>query len=728
MRTLATIALSFAAGVFAAVLLGVGVWQLWAAGACLLAGLVLLGLKRTMPARLRLRGMLILFALCGALVYTALFQALVQAPVTARCGQTGEFSGTVLSRPVETEWGVRVTIRLSGSAAKAEVYADAEYAGLEPGQQLSGTAQWQDAARIRENDVTAFTSRGVFALLYARGPLTAEEGSAGSIRWLPQRAVYALREKIAAIWPDGDTAAFVTAELTGDRSGMAEEDAAVMTQAGVAHLLAVSGLHCAFLVSLLGLLLPVRRRALGAGLSMAVLLFYMVMVGLTPSVVRACIMQIFLLAAPLLRRESDGLGLVCFSQRLSGFFKGLYRGKKRPVRAVVSFVAANLSASLAAMVFTIPLTACYFNTFSLIAPLSNLLIVPAAGWSFMLAFVATLAGFLWLPAARVLGWCVWALVRYVLWMASALTRLPGHALYFSNRYLKYWLVYAYALFTACAITGERRRKYAVAAALAAMTLLLTVGLNVRLSRCGEMNAMAVNVGQGQCTLLYAGDQAVVVDCGSSNSYVDAGSRAADQLESMGIHRLRAVAVTHYHADHTNGLYQLLARLEVQTLYLPDIEDEYGVRERLLRLAEKNGIEVVYVRRTVECPLGGAVLSLYPPVGEGDLNEQGLTALCSAGDFDVLITGDMAGSTERKLVGQYDLPDIEVLMVGHHGSRYSSSQELLQAVRPETAIISVGDNSYGHPTQEAMDRLSQAGAEIYRTDRQGNILVTVHGGD
>ena len=271
MRTLATIALSFAAGVFAAVLLGVGVWQLWAAGACLLAGLVLLGLKRTMPARLRLRGMLILFALCGALVYTALFQALVQAPVTARCGQTGEFSGTVLSRPVETEWGVRVTIRLSGSAAKAEVYADAEYAGLEPGQQLSGTAQWQDAARIRENDVTAFTSRGVFALLYARGPLTAEEGSAGSIRWLPQRAVYALREKIAAIWPGGDTAAFVTAELTGDRSGMAEEDAAVMTQAGVAHLFAVSGLHCAFLVSLLGLLLPVRRRALGAGLSMAVL-------------------------------------------------------------------------------------------------------------------------------------------------------------------------------------------------------------------------------------------------------------------------------------------------------------------------------------------------------------------------------------------------------------------------------------------------------------------------
>ena len=89
---------------------------------------------------------------------------------------------------------------------------------------------------------------------------------------------------------------------------------------------------------------------------------------------------------------------------------------------------------------------------------------------------------------------------------------------------------------------------------------------------------------------------------------------------------------------------------------------------------------------------------------------------------------MSGQTELALIGQYDLPDVEVLMVGHHGSKYSSQQDFLAAITPEAAIISVGDNSYGHPTQEAMDRLSQAGAEIYRTDRQGNILVTVHGGD
>ena len=83
--------------------------------------------------------------------------------------------------------------------------------------------------------------------------------------------------------------------------------------------------------------------------------------------------------------------------------------------------------------------------------------------------------------------------------------------------------------------------------------------------------------------------------------------------------------------------------------------------------------------------------------------------------------------ELALLEKYPIPDIEVLVVGHHGSRYSSTDAFLQQVRPETAIISVGDNSYGHPTQEAMDRLSRNGATVYRTDRQGNVLVTVNGG-
>ena len=422
------------------------------------------------------------------------------------------------------------------------------------------------------------------------------------------------------------------------------------------------------------------------------------------------------------------LGMVLLAPRLNRTFTGWYRGRSRLLGGAIRFIAANLAASLGAMVFTAPLIAWYFNIFVVVAPLAGLLAVPAAGWSFMAAFVTALLGFVWLPLGRALGWISFALVKYILWLAKGLTALPFHAVYFDNRYLIYWMAYTYIAFIGCAVTKDRRRKYAAAAVLSALMLAVSVWLGGT-GRYGDMGALALDVGQGESVALWSGREAALVDCGSSNSYVDAGGVAADRLESLGLRRLRCVVVTHYHADHTNGLYELLARLPVDTLYLPDIEDEYGVRQRLEALAAEKGTDVVFVTETTRLTLGEMTLTVYPPVeAEGDLNEQGLTALATAGRFDILITGDMAGSTERQLVETYDLPDVEVLVVSHHGSRYSSDKTFLRAIRPETAVISVGDNSYGHPAQETLRRLEDAGADIWRTDRQGTVRITVNGGN
>ena len=149
-----------------------------------------------------------------------------------------------------------------------------------------------------------------------------------------------------------------------------------------------------------------------------------------------------------------------------------------------------------------------------------------------------------------------------------------------------------------------------------------------------------------------------------------------------------------------------------------------LQQDVLSLAEEYGVAVRYIESPRSAALGDAVLTVYPPVAEGGANEMGLTILCTAGEFDILITGDMNDSTEKKLVKKYGLPDVEVLLAGHHGSRYSTSQELLEAVTPEVGIISVGQNRFGHPTQEAMDRMTEAGMTLRRTDEEGSILIQV----
>ena len=757
MRVLATIGFSFSAGVFLAALLPWNGWQLYAAGGVLLLALAWLFAAR--KQKYFRRGLLLLLPLAVSLAYFAGYDHLVRQPIEDRCGAASDFTATVCDWPQATERGARVTVELEGyHRARAVLYGEAELLAARPGDTVTGTAQWQSAAHFDSDDVTHFNARGVYALLYGREDVRLSAGDGDALRWLPQRAGKAFREKVAAIWDDPRVSGFLTAELTGDKSAMDDGDYLAMQETGLAHLFAVSGLHCAFLVTLLALLISRRQRLLCA-VTIPLLLFYMVMVGMSPSVVRACIMQIFLLIAPLFRRGSDPLtslaaallvillcnpfaaasvslqlsfsatlGMVLLSPRLYKLLTGWYKGKCRPLRTALCFVAANLSATLSAVVFTAPLTAWYFRIFVLVAPLSSLLAVPAAGWSFMAAFVTVLLGFVWLPLASLLGWISWALVRYILWIANGMMSWRYHAVYFTNPYLIYWLLFLYAAFIGCAATPDGKRKYLLASALSVLTLTAAIWVNRQDYQYGVLTALTLDVGQGESVILTSGGETALVDCGSSNSYKDPGGLAADTLHSMGVRELSAVVVTHYHADHTNGLYEVLRRIPVQTIYLPDIEDEYGVRERLVSLAEEKGAQVTYVTKETADTLGDTILTIYPPVQSGgDLNELGLTALASAGDFDLLITGDMSGSTEKKLVETYALPDIEVLVVSHHGSRYSSNIRFLKAVMPEAAVISVGDNNYGHPSEETLQRLLAVGADIWRTDQQGTIRITVNGG-
>ena len=161
-------------------------------------------------------------------------------------------------------------------------------------------------------------------------------------------------------------------------------------------------------------------------------------------------------------------------------------------------------------------------------------------------------------------------------------------------------------------------------------------------------------------------------------------------------------------------------MEVGTLIVPDVEEGDALRREILSLAEEKGTEVCLLSEDASFRLGGAEFRIVRPLGAGTANEEGLSVLCSTEGFDALLTGDMDDAVERRLVKYGALPQVDLLVAGHHGSRYATSWDLLEAVEPDYLAVSVGENAYGQPAPETLARAAEAGCAVYRTDWQGRI--------
>ncbi|MBR4545517.1 MAG: DNA internalization-related competence protein ComEC/Rec2 [Oscillibacter sp.] len=736
MRILALFCGAFSAGIFLAQYLIPQRLLL----SCAVAGFLLACTRFLLPGDTGKRVLLIGVGLSLAFGYDWLYLRQTVDSLSGLYGTQQAVSVTLCDYAEPTAWGARVSVKMDGVPGQAVYYGKSNLLELRPGTTLRDTVRFEDARHIRENDITAFTSRGVFALAYGRGVGVAADGAdTRSMRWWPVRTGQAMREQIRTLFP-GDVAPFLCGLLTGDRTGLAVSPAVDISETGLSHVLAVSGMHCGFLIALLGFLLRNRSRVAAAAVEILTLVFYALLTGAKPSVIRACIMLSLLLIAPLVRRERDSptalcaalflillqnpfaaasvslqLSFACVAGLLSltpKLYNALRGGASQRVR---NFVAASLAASAGVIAFTAPLCAVYFGALALIMPLSNLLCLWAVGAAFVSGMSVTALAFVCTPLAAALAWIPALLVRYILFCAHILAKVPLHAVYFANPFLKYWLVHVYLLFALARILKRSGvRLYLLSALLSCATLVVTLRLGQSLYH-SNMDALALDVGQGQSIVLASRGRFALVDCGSSNRWKDPGTVAGQMLLSMGCHRLDALILTHFDSDHVNGVETLLARLGVKALYVPGAPPD-----DIAALAERYRIPVHIVRERAAAGFGVGQLVLFPPVGAAGSNDLGLSILASAGDTDLLITGDMGQDAERLLLRRYTIPDLEAYIVGHHGSKYSTSDELLSALTPETACVSVGSNSYGHPAPETLQRLSEHRCAVYRTDLDGTI--------
>jgi len=744
MRKLVWFTIGFAAACLAGACL-YGGWILSGAGVSfLLCGIFLLILRKNgrwkCPVAVAL-GLGIGFCWFG--LYDQLFVMLPRAAdeqVLQVCIEASDFS-------YETDYGCAMegNVELNQRSYRVKAYLN-EKTDIAPGDRINGNFRFRVTTDGGSKNPTNHRSEGIFLLAYARDEITVSKAENIPRRYLPALWRQTLLERIRLVFPD-DVSGFASALLLGDRTGIDYEMETAFKVSGISHIIAVSGLHVSILFGLLYTLMG-RRRIISCLLGIPALFLFAAMIGFTPSVNRACIMQSLMLIAMVFDREYDPgtalafavlvmaicnplvilsvsfqlsvgcvAGILLFSERIRTWVAEhlkISKGKKFRSR-VKSWFASSVSITLSAMVMTTPLVAYYFGCVSLIGVLTNLLTL----WVISLIFYGVLIvlgiSIFSTTLSCAAAWVVAIPIRYVLIVAKTLSSLPMTAVYTVNLLNIVWLVGVYGMLIIFLLQREKRPMLFLRGAI--LTLCLSQLLCWSEPHLDECRVTVLNVGQGQSILLQANGKTFLVDCGSEQGE-SAADVAAETLLSQGISRLDGIIVTHFDADHTCGLPGLLTRVKTDRMYLPFVEDTDGVGENLAAMTKGT---VYYVQEDHILSFDGGKLTVFGPNSYKADNENSLCILFQTENCDILITGDRGEFGELLLTHDYDLPKLEVLIVGHHGSGYSTTSKLLEETAPEIAIISVGENNrYGHPSPKVLQRLQKFGCVIYRTDLHGTV--------
>ena len=707
-------------------------------GVAVIVGLIACFFSCPMGKRIRLAAL----GLSLGLLWCYGYEQWQLRPLGELDGQVRQIRLRVLEEVKTTAYGSQVLCR-SGDV-RVLAYLKDEGRGISIGDELSMNAKLSVADPGEE---LYYISKDIPLLAYEDSELQVQKGTFGVWDY-PAKLYSILQTRIRQLFPK-DTAPFMLALLTGDTEELSYGLRNDMSLAGISHVVAVSGMHVSLICALV-MNLCLRRRRLAAGVCLGALWFFAAMLGFTPSVTRAVVMNSVMLMAPILRRDYDGptglgvallvlllknpwsiasVGLQLSFAAVAGIqwmSRPIDRWLRRLCRVdhprdyfrlrgkILHFLIGSVATTLGASVLTLPLTAYYFGTVSLISLLSNLLLLPILSAVFSLGYPLVALSFCFYPVTMWVAEQLSVVIRAVLWAVELLADIPYGALYTQSPYVILWLAASYILLA----LAWRYRRPGLSLALV-LGMLLSVPLLQSIHR-EKLRFTMLDVGQGQCLLVESGEMSAVIDCGGSHGE-SSGEKAARALQSRGWQTVDALILTHFDTDHVGGCLQLMDRMEIRRLYLPDISEDSPWRKTLVREANQRSIPICWVTEDSQLPLDEGSVSIFAPVRKKTDND-GLSLLLSVEKCDILITGDLSHAGERELLLTRALPDLEVLVAGHHGSADSTSPQLLRYTKPELLLISVGSNPHGHPRPEVLSRAEAVGAQVQRTDQDGTIII------
>jgi competence protein ComEC len=612
---------------------------------------------------------------------------------------------------------------------------------------------------------------GISAVMYAKSAEDLLVVSRQPYGWSLRGLVSGVRSRIMSVIDEtvgGVEGAFLKGLLLGDRSDIPTELKTSFVNAGVIHILAVSGSNVG-MVALIFLsvfkLLRVQK-TLTTLLTIASLLFYMLLTGSASSVVRATIMAIILLLAPVLQRKSDVFNTLAFSALLIFFFDAKqlfdpgfqlsyaavasilyfypkiaslsnYLPEKVRARRLVDFTWKLFSVTFAAQVGTIPFTAAYFGKVSIISLVANLFVIPAvaAGLAIGLAISFFSMFSAWLAA--IYGTAGQLLLELVLKMIDFSGSLSFAYVSVPSFGLLAFLIYYVTVAVLFNLRGKEIRNTMVFALLILGNIALLPGI---LSDNPKVRLTVIDVGQGDASLVqFPSGKALLIDAGPKTFTYDAGERIVVPFLKRTVRRLDGLLVTHPHSDHLGGVESVLRSIPVDMVLDAGQEGQSSIYRGYRRALRELGIPRVRLRAgdTINLFDEARVFVLHPTsrfVQRDSLhfvrnfNNGSVVLKIVYGKAGLLLVGDAEDPSETQMLLVYDgFLKSDFIKVGHHGSITSSGEEFIEAVKPQYAAISVGAvNKFGHPSTEVIGRYKALGTTVSRTDQQGALMYETDG--
>lgn len=539
----------------------------------------------------------------------------------------------------------------------------------------------------------------------------------------------------------------IEAALLGDDSKLNENTKALYQEAGISHVLCISGFHVGVVASLmLALFTLVPLSYTPRCLCMIVgIWLYALLTGMATSTVRASIMISVALIGKCLWQEEDRLTSLALSALiilLQNPYELYMPGFQLSFMAVLGVIwccdaqekkeimgewhypkwQKTLMIWMSVQVLTWPVIAYHFYEISFGLSLINLIIIPIFSWVIIGGWIALALSFLHISLAGMIAFLIESILTGIEQMVEEMIHWPLATLCIGRPNIGIYLLYGMLILCLGLVVGGYCK----------MIWLARVGIVIGcITLCSQVMLQAhlkltyLYVGQGDCMVMEMPHYGVfIVDGGNFGK----GETVENYIKYLGYDQIQGIMVSHSDSDHIGGLTELLdTRLKIHQVFLSETDESDNLNQFIKKCQEKE-IPICYLEATDEVDYGCLNIKCLAPnqsITYEDGNDNSLVCRLSYGDFSALLTGDRSITQDPNIYSEIE--PVTLLKVSHHGSRTGTSKAMLLNLKPRYAMISCGRaNRYGHPHQEVVDLLEETGTKVSRTDIEGAICYETDG--